>query len=60
MSKERKDVLVAWLYPTLAILSQASLKVLMTVVGKKKTSLQRAVLLGVFVLLVSLGFFSLK
>lgn len=38
MSKERKDVLVAWLYPTLAVLTQASLKVFMTIVEKKKFS----------------------
>lgn len=35
MSNERKDVLVAWLYPALAVLSQASLKVFMTIVEKK-------------------------
>lgn len=41
MSKERKDVLVAWLYPALAVLSQASLKAFMAIV-EKNNSVQRA------------------
>lgn len=41
MSKERKDVLVAWLYPALAVLSQASLKAFVAIV-EKNNSVQRA------------------
>lgn len=50
MSKERKDVIVAWLYSTLAVLSQASLKVYMTVVEKNnKFSAEGRFVVGFFV-----------
>lgn len=35
MSKERKDVLVAWAYPLLLVPNWAFLKVFMTIVEKK-------------------------
>lgn len=35
MSKERKDVLVAWPYPLLLVLSWAFLKVFITIMEKK-------------------------
>lgn len=41
MSKERKDVLVAWAYPLLLVPNWAFLKVFMTIVEKKKISVQK-------------------
>lgn len=38
MSKERKDVLVAWAYPLLLVPNWAFLKVFMTIVEKKNIS----------------------
>lgn len=41
MSKERKDVLVAWAYPLLLVPNWAFLKVFMTIVEKKKYQCRR-------------------